>query len=166
MSTYHNRLRAELVEAARRQERKRFTLPALPRLSLGGAVAVAAAACIVIALVLVAGRGSDGLDRIDRAAKPGPPPVAVQGARVRDGMTLIIDPDRYTLESADGEIKGDVAVAGGFLVFASTNSLGCAGTEGGVYDFTVDGSRLELELVRDGCAARAEALPGVWRRGG
>jgi hypothetical protein len=107
------------------------------------------------------------------AAAPKRAPVAVPvellGSFQRDGVTVIFDFDRYTIELGDAAVHGDAASipAGLQLTHDGAGDCGTAERTPAVYAYRFRGDALTFTALDDGCAARRRALTGgPFRRGG
>ncbi len=167
MIDYLERLEAEVMKAARVEER-RAQRPAvrIPRVAALRALAPVAAVAAAIALVVVLAPRTAEVEQRP-ATQLTAPPAAVIDSYSRGGEALIIDPDRYTLDAGGAEIRGDVAARAGRLVFASDPGGACAGRGAGEYAYRAERGALRLSVVSDPCPARAAELDaGAWTRDG
>lgn len=180
MSDFLDGLERDLVEAMRRHESRpslwRRLLEGL-RLSWPRGLAMAA---IVAAAVLVAAvvRSLPGTDREMPATPPGLSIVLPDGEYVGDSHHLLLTDGRYTLVRCRGRdcafdvfdggagrgtklLLGAVALRGGQVFFSKDASCLEGGLDaGGTYRVRRSSGQLRLQLVRDSCRERVQALTG------
>ncbi len=164
MIDYLERLEAEVTKAARAEEARRRPRVVLPRVSPRVLIPAGAVAAALLILVLALPRPAE----VERApVGRGAAPAAAVGSYSRGPQALILDPDRYTIDTPAAEIKGDLSARSGVLRFGSDPNGECAGLGPGDYAFRASARGLELLRVQDPCPVRADALSaGAWTRDG
>ena len=169
MNDFASRLERQLVDAARREQRRaRRPLIARRVPDLRSALPTVAALAAIAIVLLVLAPQLRRPEPLPTPGRPGPVPTTLGGNYTSGDVRLILDRRRYTLLIAGKDaVTGTVAAQGPVLILEDDGEGACrASTQPAQYRATFANGELRLQRLTEHCPTRARALEQPLTRDG